>query len=102
MAAHMVAVVMAQEFFKYNFITQESTYLHYFESDSGSQVNASPFLASNGKLYGSTIGNGTYGGGSIFEFDLSNESLSNIYQLNNTSGNLLTLNLCNIQMVNCT
>jgi uncharacterized repeat protein (TIGR03803 family) len=74
--------------FKYNFITQESTYLHHFQRDSGSQVNASPFLASNGKLYGSTIGGGTYLGGSIFEYDLTNGTLSYIYQLNNTSGRL--------------
>ncbi|MBK6640684.1 MAG: hypothetical protein IPG39_05330 [Bacteroidetes bacterium] len=37
-------------------------------------------------MYGATSNGGTYGGGSIFEFDLSSEILTYIYQLNTTSG----------------
>jgi len=63
--------------YEYNFQNNKYKILYHFQvGQNGSTPNGSLIQASNGKLYGLTVGNGLYGDGTIFEFDIPTNVLT--------------------------
>jgi uncharacterized repeat protein (TIGR03803 family) len=65
--------------------------IHNFIYSQGSQFKGQLLPASNGKLYGTTIGGGLNSAGTLFEFDLTSNTYTKLIDFNqSTSGSLPT------------
>lgn len=66
--------------FQYNPSTNEYLSLYGFDYEVAYAPNYGLIEGSNGKLYGTTKNNGRYGNGVIFEFDISTNQLTVLYE----------------------
>ena len=66
--------------FQYNPSTNEYLSLYGFDYEVAYEPNYGLIEGSNGKLYGTTKNNGRYGNGVIFEFDISTNQLTVLYE----------------------
>lgn len=72
--------------FSYNPATAKYTKLYDFDFQNGGQPSGSLMQASDGKLYGMTNNNGSYGRGTIFSFNPANSTYTKLFDFNNTNG----------------
>ncbi|MBL0072026.1 MAG: hypothetical protein IPP34_09535 [Bacteroidetes bacterium] len=68
--------------FRYDLISKTYNVLYNFIYSEGSQPNGTLLLASNGKLYGTTVVGGPSNGGVIFEFDIQTNTYTNKFSFN--------------------
>lgn len=72
--------------FSYDPATAVYTKLYDFDFANGGQPSGSLIQASNGKLYGMTNNNGSYGRGIIFSFNPIDTSYTKLFDFNKTDG----------------
>ena len=74
--------------FEYNYVTGQYSKKHDFNVIEGSLPYGSLMLASNGKLYGMTVGGGDSQVGVLFEFDINNNGYSVKFNFDFANGSM--------------
>ncbi len=72
--------------FEYNEVLKSYTTLYAFTSSSNPTLSGSFLLEYSGKLYGTTSNGGTNNVGSLFSYDLSTNTYTQLYSFNSTLG----------------
>ncbi len=75
--------------FEFDPQTNQVSVSHHFSISDGAHPYASLFKASNGKLYGTTWNGGSGSQGVLFDFDLTNDSLSVLHLFTFNNGGIL-------------
>ncbi len=65
--------------FKFDLMNDSLTYINDFNLNMGSRPSGLFFKCSNGKIISTTYGGGSFNFGTLFEFDISEYSMSKIY-----------------------
>ena len=83
--------------FEYNIASQVDTFLFNFDGINGKHPGTNSLIqATNGKLYGMTPEGGEYDNGVIFEYDLTSNTFTKLFDFNDTLGKNPTGDLCQI------
>jgi uncharacterized repeat protein (TIGR03803 family) len=72
--------------YSYNMATGVYTDMYNLSMSTGSYPYSSPVIATDGKLYGVTVYGGTNNVGTIYSFDLDNNTYSDVYNFSSSSG----------------